>query len=381
MREKPNETLTAAAITLLLRELPEGADIYDRRRIYKRLRDYVMEKANATGQGNGYDSRLAVEYAIQKVERQLSGISEEGEARQADNAWLLIDPTSSFYVLSREPQMDSAAEKLFNTPSAKEMARSTGPGYRLRVILSLWLRAINHEASHDRIGYIWLILDPLIHVMIICFVSLFIHQGTNFDMPSFPFGVIGACFWLTFRTAAIGSMFGGGVLKPQLEHPTVRRFDIMTARAVNALIIFFGVGTWLMGLAMWMRLATWPVNLPGFLLCLILVWVTGLLYGIVANSLLLLYPGYRRMNGFIIRIIAIMSGLFYVSEQLPDGIKSIMLLNPLLHLVQFARSFWFYEYQTRDSSAIYVVFWLLGLGLLALACLTVDEKRPDTVRA
>ncbi len=380
MREGINERIIASAVPLLRKEIPEGADIYDRRRVYKRLRDFVTERI-AAGDGNGLMLRLAVEYAIQKVEREFSGISDEEVARQADNAWLLIDPTSSFYVLSREPQLTTSAHELFSLSPSKEKARCSGVVYRLRVILSLWLRAINHEASHDRIGYIWLILDPLIHVLIICFVSLFIHQGSIFDMPSFPFGVIGACFWLTFRTAAIGSMFGGGVLKPQLEHPTVRRFDVMAARAVNALIVYFGVGSWLIALAMWLELTTWPVNLPGFLGCFVLVWLMGLSYGIVSSSLLLLYPGYRRVNGFLIRVIAIMSGLFYVSEQLPDQIKSFMLLNPLLHVVQFARSFWFYEYQTRDASMIYVLFWLLGLGLLALACLTVDEKRPDTVRA
>jgi capsular polysaccharide transport system permease protein len=115
--------------------------------------------------------------------------------------------------------------------------------------------------------------------------------------------------------------------------------------------------------------------------CFIVVWLMGLFYGVVANSLLLLYPGYRRVNGFVIRLIAIMSGLFYVSEQLPDPVKNVMLLNPLLHIVQFARSFWFYGYQTRDASAAYVLFWLLGLGLLSLACFTRDEKRPETVRA
>ncbi|MBP2460172.1 MULTISPECIES: ABC transporter permease [unclassified Rhizobium] len=379
MGENDDNPTIGAAAAFLRKKIQADSDVFQRSLVYRELRDLVIEKM-ANAKVDGFGARLAVEYAIQRVEKEFVVVSKHAVRNKAEDAWHLVDPTSPFNVLVKEPYLDGPAGKVFSLSQREQIRRCSGLAYRLRIILSLWLQAINHEVSHDRLGYIWLILDPLIHVMIICFVSLFIHPTNIFDMPSFPFGVIGACFWLTFRTAASASMTGGGVLKPQLEHPYVQRFDIMAARSVNALIIYFGVGSWLIGIAMWMGLATWPANFPGFLACLIIIWLMGMFYGITANSLLLLYPGYRRVNGFVIRVIAIMSGLFYVSEQVPEQIKVVLLLNPLLHIVQFARSSWFQQYNTTDASTTYVMFWLLGLGLLALACLAVDEKRPDNVR-
>lgn len=371
-----DEDRITAAVTRLMQELPGDAHLAQRKGAYDALRRSLAEEQ--IDPSDRYAARLTIERAIQRVE---SSFTSPQTARTAASAWALIDPTSVDYVLTTKPRLEGASRRLFDIPPEEEMKRCSGFLYRTRVILSLWLRAINREASHDRIGYVWLILDPLVHVMIICFVSLFIHPRSIYDMASYPFGVLGACFWLTFRTAAIGAMFGGGILRPQLEHPIIRRFDVMVARAVNAPIIYLGVGSFLMGLAMCLGLATWPVNLPGFMACFVTMWLMGLSYGLVAHSLLLLYPGYRRINGFVIRLIAIMSGLFFVSEQLPEPMKSVMLLNPLLHLVQLARSCWFAEYHTRDASVLYVAFWLLGLALMGLVGFTNDERRPDTVRA
>ncbi|MEO0030545.1 MAG: hypothetical protein RIS94_303 [Pseudomonadota bacterium] len=367
----------AAAAARLDRELTADASREDRLACYARLRAEVAVDLPADP-ADAFTRRLAVEYAIRDIERRF----EVGaDSNATSSVWDMVDPTSPEYALSQTPRLREPVRRLFEVTEREGSRRSTGVFYRMRVMLSLWLRAINHEASQDRIGYIWLILDPLIHVMIICFVSLFIHPRNIYDMPSYPFGVVGACFWLTFRTAVTGTMFGGGVLRPQLEHPVIRRFDIMMARALNAPIVYIGVGAFLMGLAMWLNLTTWPVNLPGFMACFLTVWLMGLFYGTLVNSLILHYPGFRRVNGFVIRLIAIMSGLFYVSEQLPEPMRGLMLLNPLIHIVQLARTCWFATYHTRDADPLYVLFWFLALGLLALTCLTLDEKRPETVRA
>ena len=320
---------------------------------------------------------LALEQAIQRYERPFKASALEAAA--PEDVWALLDSSTQDYVLRNPPPLSAAAARILATK-----ARGRGQislFWRLRIILSLWLRAINFEASQDRIGYLWLVLDPLVHVLIICAVPLFLHAGQIADMNTFPFAVIGACFWLTFRTAATGALSGGGVLKLQLEHPLVRRFDIIVARALSSIIVYFFVGSALMFAAAFAELCTFPVNLPLFLVYFVMVWVMGLSYGIIMHSLAQHYPGVRRINGFMIRVIAFTSGLFYVSEQLPDEIAKIMLWNPLLHIVQLARSCWFYDYTTRDGMPAYALYWMLAMVTLALASLVLDERRPETVRA
>ena len=344
-----------------------------RRQAYDALRNQ-LPPADTSVPGST-DIWLAAERAIQRCEAFFQPVV--AKLPLADNVWSLLDPHSEHYVLRNPAPVSSAAAALFATP-----APSRAPLFwRASVILSLWSRAISFEASQDRIGYLWLVLDPLIHVLIICIVPLLLHASQVADMNTFPFAIIGACFWLTFRTAATGALAGGGVLKPQLEHPAVRRFDIIVARGLSAMVIYFFVGTALMFVTAYMGLSGFPLNLPLFMACFVISWVFGMSYGIIMHSLVLRYPGMRRINGFLIRFIAFSSGLFYVTEQLPDDVAGIFLWNPLLHVVQIARSAWFYDYKTRDADPIYVFYWLLALVLLALACIVLDERRLESVRA
>lgn len=368
-----------ALIARMRHALQYGADESLRSEVYRRVRVQLQRLRLPDGRPN-YALRLAAEYAIRDIENEYS---ETPPAEASENelvVWSYIERTSPNCAFVPNGPLSPAAERLFRA-TEDQSQHLYGPLHRIRIISSLWLRAINHEAAADRIGYIWLILDPLIHVMIICFVSLFVHPHMIYSMPSFTFGVIGACFWLTFRTAAIGAMFGGGSLVAQLAHPPIRRMDVMTARSLNAIIVYTCVGACLIAFAMWMDLATWPRNALAFAFFYFVTWLIGLSYGTIANSLLLRYPGVRRMNAFVFRVIAIASGLFYVSEQMPDDISYFFLFNPLLHVVQLARSAWFAEYDTTDASLAYLFYFTVCIFLLALACWIVDDKWPGKVRS
>lgn len=351
------------------------ADLPLRRVIYTQSRDALLQTEagdHAVGT-NRLWLRLAIERAIAANE---IGLRPEVRGAPTDS-WSLIDPVSPHYAL--KDAVDPALTLLKQCNRRSKVQR--GIGARIRGIISLWIQSTNREASLDRIGYLWLVADPLIHVLIICAMPVIIHRNQIMDMNVFPFGVIGACYWLVFRTATTGAMSGGGVLIPQLEHTPVRRFDIIMAKAVNALIVYFFVGGTLLITLMAFGQSDIPQNLPMFLFCFFLNWMFGVSYGIIGNSLLHFYPGFRRVNGFLMRLYGLTAGLFFVSEQLPDWIAEWLLWNPLLNTVQLGRSFWFQNYTTRDSSWFYVMVFLGSLLLMALTLLKLDERRVHGVRA
>lgn len=345
-----------------------------RKLVYDKLRADLSPMVDPIAP-NSTPDLLAAEYAIQRIERSHGGLA--AKRTQTLNVWSLLDPKSSQYVLQDAQPLSAETEKLLAAREPRKRSRL----WRFSIILSLWLRSISFEASQDRIGYLWLVLDPLIHVLIICIVPLLLHDSQVADMNTFPFAIIGACYWLTFRAAATGALAGGGILKPQMSHPSVRRFDIILARGLSALVVYFFVGTALIFVTAYMGLSEFPVHLPIFVISFIVSWMFGMAYGIILHSLVLRYPGVRRINGFLIRFIAFTSGLFYVTEQLPDHIAAIFLWNPLLHVVQIARSAWFFTYKSRDADPIYVFYCLMAIILLSLACIIVDERRPESVRA
>lgn len=323
-------------------------------------------------------ARLAAEFAIQDAQHAaVSGIS---KSQSDHDAWSLLDPTSPHYVLNAQ----TVAPDVFPYTAQKHTRPSAGIrslSRHITTILSMWLHGLNRDASMDRIGYVWLVLDPLIQILVICVIPVLIQPDYLYDMAIFPFAVIGACFWLAFRTAAIGAIAGGGVLKQQLEHPSIRRFDIIVARSVNAFVNYFVAGFVLLSISIFTQLTDGPQNFPVLMLCFATVWVMGISFGIIANSLIGLYPGLSRIIIYSLRFIALMSGLFYAPEQLPEWVAEIFLYNPLLQVIQLARSAWFFEYTTMDANIVYIMFWAASLIFLALICLRADESRLETVRA
>ena len=358
--------------------LCDGADQTARNTAYNKLRRDAADGRINLEPLPLVVARLAVEYVIQATEKSLP--SETAEPVSDIDAWSFLDPTSQHYVLGEETKTTVAFP---HTPRkhAKQSRGLRALSRHVTTILSMWLHGLNRDASMDRIGYVWLVMDPLLQIMVICMIPLLIQPEYLYDMAIFPFAVIGACFWLTFRTAAIGAMSGGGVLKQQLEHPTIRRFDVILAKSVNAFVNYFVAGLALLYAAIFLDLTDGPQNFPMLILCYGTAWIMGISFGIIANSLIGLYPGLSRITVYSLRFIALMSGLFYAPEQLPQQVSQIVFYNPLLHVIQFARSFWFFEYTSMDASITYLGFWVLSLFFLALVCLYADETRLDKVRA
>lgn len=357
----------------------ETYSLEQRQAVYQKARaDISAPDPVLDGALNGVAEHLVLEHAIARVEEDFQP-KNTPVTTSSESVWNFADAASPEYVLSTPPKLSPQALRLLQQKGPVTRIRT--PLQRLSIIFSLWLRSVNFEASQDRIGYLWLVLDPLIHVMIICVFPLLLYGDYIADMEIFPFAVLGACLWLSCRMAATGALAGGGVLKSQLAHPSLRPLDIMLARAFSAPITYFFVGTTLLLIAAAMGLVDWPANMPLFLFFLLNIWVVGLSYGVIVYSLVQRYRGVRRINGFLLRFFAITSGLFYVTEQMPDVLANIVLWNPTVHAVQLARSAWFFNYQTSDGSLPYLIGATLALACLALACLAIDERRVMTVRA
>lgn len=361
---------------LLAQRITTQQTVDERRTVYTNVRNSILPPA-AIGPESAVRlwQRLFVEQAIERAEGRLR----PSKRAAPPDVWRFVDQSSPDFALRDGLDDSDTAQQLF-TVTQRSRHRRRGPLAKAMGILSLWLQSTNREASRDRIGYLWLIADPLIHVLIICAIPVIIHRTQIMDMNVFPFGVIGACFWLVFRTAAIAAM-SGGVLTPQLEHPIVRRFDIIIARAINAGVIYFFVGGTLLIVLIVTGQSGRPASLAMMMLCFGVNWLMGLSYGLIVNSLLQIYPGFRRINGFLMRLYGLTAGLFYVSELMSDRISQWLLWNPLLHTAQLGRTYWFPEYTSRDASWLYVLTCLSVISLFGLALLLRDERRVYGVRA
>ena len=239
---------------------------------------------------------------------------------------------------------------------------------------ALWTLAFRRDLRADGIGLFWWLAEPLVAIILATFAALLFQGAYTSDMPTFAFAVIGAVTWLAFRGTLTLTLGGIGNLVHALAVPRVTRFEIALARAPRALLTNALVGGAVMGVLVMrgtVRPPEDPLALAG---ALGLVAVAGLGGGLLAAHAAFLWPGIRRIVMVLLRLVGLASGLFYVSEQLPEGYAAVVLWNPVLHAAQIARDAWFTTYASADASWTYLAAWALGLLVLGLAAAIRDAR-------
>ena len=244
----------------------------------------------------------------------------------------------------------------------------------LRRLGACWGVSFRSDINSDRLGLFWWLVEPLIHVLLVTAAALLIHGREVYGMPAFPFAVTGVMFWLTFRSSFVIVQAGPGRLVLLLEQPMINRFELMIVASVKALLVNFLVGMVLLSGCIFFELTTFPKNPILFLTSLIGTWVLGASLGLPAYHAAHFYPGLRKIYVMVLRVLAWISGIFFVSEQAQAYLSGIVLWNPILHLSQFGRSGWFDTYDSVDTSALFVIFTIIGTSTIGLACAVMNRR-------
>ena len=240
---------------------------------------------------------------------------------------------------------------------------------------ALWSLSFVKELRSERLGLFWWFAEPLLLIMVFTIMALLFFGGNVAGMPAFPFAIIGVANFLTFRITLMTTAAGTGHLTSALHDPSVSRFDILLGQAPRPLIANACVAGALLVYLMADGQIPVPERPAVVVICLVFSATMGFSIGMMLSFLTFLYPGIRRLYVIILRLVAISSGLFYVTEQLPQSYKALVLWNPVLHASQLSRDAWFPIYTTQDASFAYVWTCVLGAVILGLAFAIVERRR------
>lgn len=244
-----------------------------------------------------------------------------------------------------------------------------------RVIKALILRELHTRYGRDNIGYLWLILEPMLLAMMIGLIharGTRVHDG---DIAAVPLSLIGYCNFMVFR-----SLFnrGEGAIEqnlPLMYHRTVKPLDIMIGRG-----LLDTAGTWvsfviLMGAALALGMTHLPAR-PGWVVfgMLMMLWFA---FGAALCIAGLTYE--RKVLGRLVHpfsyIMMPLSGAFFTMAMLPKQLRDAFLWVPLAHVFEILRYGWFYSATDKYIDLRYLVGWQLMLTLLGLILLSGARKR------
>jgi capsular polysaccharide transport system permease protein len=238
-----------------------------------------------------------------------------------------------------------------------------------RTISAMMLREIVTTHGRSPGGYLWAILEPVAAITL-----LSVAFSLAFAAPS-----LGVSFPLFYATAYLPYMLFHDVSnkiasalnfsRPLMAYPAVTYLDAVLARFILNLATHIMVFVLVMaGILLTMEHRA-VLDLPGILLALAMAAALALGVGTLNCYLTMSFPAYERLWMIANRPLFILSGVFFLYEDIPAQFRDILWFNPLYHVTGAMRSAFYPTYDAAYVSPTYVFgFAALALvfGLVAL---------------
>ena len=237
-----------------------------------------------------------------------------------------------------------------------------------RVLYALILRETKTRYGEHKMGFVWAFIEPMVMILVMYLIFGAMRSMATGGIPIATFIIAGFVPFSMLRDTM--SQTQGAIQQNTtlLGFPQVTTFDLIIARALLELAVLLSVFALLMLGAHLLGVDARCENPLGVLAACLLLWILGLGLGFIFASVSPIVPSTRQITTQLLgRPLFLGSGLFYSIESLPEGVRDVLLYNPVLHLVELSRSEYFYEFESAYASWSYAAsfsFGLLAFGLI-----------------
>lgn len=231
-----------------------------------------------------------------------------------------------------------------------------------RTIMALILREMATTYGRSPGGYVWAIAEPAAALALLSIVfSLVLRSpslGSNFPL----FYATGYLPFTLYSDAAQKTARALRYSRPLLAYPGVRFTDTLFARLIltmltHALVFYIIIA----GIHAIFEVDL-ILNLPAIVGAFALAGLLGFGIGSLNCYLFSIFPIWEQIWTILNRPMFILSGIFFIYEDVPRSFQGIMWWNPVLHITGLMRQGFFATYDTRYISVPYV----LGVAAVTL---------------
>lgn len=240
------------------------------------------------------------------------------------------------------------------------------------VVFSLILREIRSRIGKYRLGYLWSLLEPAAHVIVLWSIRSVVMARTQSGISYAVFIIVGVISWFLFRNIAVRSLkmiqSNAGLFGYRFGHKAVKPVDTILAHTLFELVVNILVFAILLYLAWAFLGETVQVNNFPYLatIFLLLAWLAlGLALMFVALSER--YPESERIVLVCIRPFYFISGVFFSIREIPAEYWPYLYWNPLLHAIELGRNAISPAYDVHQASLGYLFICALVASFVGLA--------------
>ena len=252
-----------------------------------------------------------------------------------------------------------------------------GKSGTLRSVAALVLREMVTTYGRSPGGYLWAVLEPIAAIALLSFAFSLAFQAPSLGV-SFPLFYATAYLpYMLFHDVSLKTATAIRFSKPLLNFSAVSWLDLVLARYALNLFTHLVVGTVVLGgMLLFLETRALP-DVPGVLLATAMAAGLALGVGTLNAFLFLAFPVWERIWTILTRPLFIISGVFFLFEDVPAELRDALRYNPLFHATgQMRQAF----YQTYDATYVSPVFALaVGAGLLIIGLFLLSRHAEGLV--
>ena len=243
-------------------------------------------------------------------------------------------------------------------PRAQRPRRHKTP----RTVAALVLREMATTYGRSPGGYLWAVLEPVGAIALLSLVFSMAFRspslGENFAM-FYATGYLPFSLYMGTQARIAQSI---SFSKPLLAYPAVTFADAIMARFALNLITQAMVFIVVIGGIATIYDVRLIVDVPVAILGLGLAGLLGLGVGALNCFLVAVLPLWANVWTIVTRPLFLVSGIFFIFEDLPESFRDVIWWNPLLHVVGLVRRAF---YPTYDAAYVSVAY-AAAIGSLCL---------------
>lgn len=242
------------------------------------------------------------------------------------------------------------------------------------VVKALFLRETRTRFGKYRLSYLWAILSPSAHLIVMLFIFGYVMHRTMPDI-SFPiFLVNGIIPYFIFSDIAVRSLKAIEANKGLFNYRPVKPIDTIIARALLETMIYIMVYAVMMGV-LWLVGEKFSLTHMLLLICtwfllVILSCGIGLIFMIIGS----LYPESEKFLPIIIKPFYFISCVMFPLHAVPKDYWPYLLWNPLVHVVELSREAVVENYISDGVELSYLAFCSLVVFFVGLVSYRLSEE-------
>ena len=235
-------------------------------------------------------------------------------------------------------------------------------------IRALLLRELQTRFGQYRLGYVWVLLEPLLSIGIMIFLFGTVMQRTLPGMEYEIFLLNGIIPFFMFRSGVTQALSATQSNKGLFSYRPVKPIDALLARIFLEFLLKFIAYIFFSLAFLWFGSSISFEHIPALLFYWLLLFIFMLAFSLI---FMVIGDFSKEVGKFLsvgFLILYLLSGILYSIQIIPVQYREYLLWNPLIHIIELMRHAVAPAYELVSGISLsYFVIWIilsLFIGLL-----------------